>query len=45
MKFFDILDIVITAKTGPGAKMIDRVRYFSCLIKITKSHIKKIIHF
>ena len=38
--FINILDIVIIAKTGPGSKMIDRVRYFGCLIKLTKSHKK-----
>ena len=31
MIIFNILDI---AKTGPGSKMIDRIRYFGCLIKI-----------
>ena len=39
-KFFNILDIVIIAKTGPGSKMIDRVRDFGCLTKLTKSHKK-----
>ena len=38
VKFFNILDIVITAKACPGSKMIDRVRYFGCLIQINKSH-------
>ena len=38
--FFNIFDIVIIAKTGPGSKMIDRVQYFGCLIKLTKSHKK-----
>ena len=28
--YFNILDIVITAKNGTGSKMIDRVRYFGC---------------
>ena len=31
MIIFNILDI---AKTGPGSKMIDRIRYFGFLIKI-----------
>ena len=35
-----LLDIVITAKTGPGSKMIDRVQYFGGLLKITKIHKK-----
>ena len=39
VNFLNILDIVIAAKTSPGSKMIDRVQYFGCLIKITKSHI------
>ena len=30
VKMFNILDIVITAKTGPWSKMIDRVWYFGC---------------
>ena len=43
--FFTILNIVNIAKTGPRSKMIDRVRYFGCLIKITKSHKKSFYSF
>ena len=28
VKILSILDIVITAKTGTGSKLVDRVRYF-----------------
>ena len=45
VKFFNILDIVITAKTGPRSKMIDRVQYFGCLIQINKSHKKSFYQF
>ena len=46
VKYFNILDIIITAKTGPGSKMIDRVWYYiGCLIKITKGHKNLFIHF
>ena len=33
-------DIVNAAKTGPGSKMVDRVRYFRYLSKRIKSHKK-----
>ena len=45
MNFFNILDIVVTAKTDPGSKMIDRVQYFGCLIQINKSHKHLFTHF
>ena len=33
-----IPDIVNTAKTGPGSKMVDRVRYFGYSLKRIKRH-------
>ena len=40
-----ILNIVFTAKTGPGSKMVDRVWHFDYLLKRIKSHAKSLYAF